>query len=151
MYTQLRFYLLEWRQTATGIVQEETTWIVRNSGPYSCSFNLFITRGQAGTCCPDHISGQTNGWRHLSSKAKQFCTPCQQAPHTWEHCQWQNDAPHKPPGFLKEGTECWPCTDTDIFCSGPRQELSNSFISCLCTNGSSIHWPEAWQGFRALT
>lgn len=45
MYTQLRFYLLEWRQTATGIVQEETTWIVRNSGPYSCSFNLFITRG----------------------------------------------------------------------------------------------------------
>lgn len=134
-----------------GLSRRRQHGLVRNSGPYSCSFILFITIGWPGIRCPDHISGQTNEWRHLSSKAKHLCAPCQQVPPTWERCQQQNEAPHKSSWFLQEGTEGCPCNDRDIFCSGPRQELSNSFISCLCTKGSSIHWPEAWQGFRALT
>lgn len=158
MYTQLRFCLLEGRQRATGIVQEETqlsTWIgqVLTGIQVLTPAHLF--------CLSQRLSRNTSSGAHQCSdkwveasffrKAKHFCPPCQQVPHTWEHCQQQNDAPHKPPWFLKEGTEGWPCNDMDICCSGPCQELSNSFISCLCTKGSSIHWPEAWQGFRALT
>lgn len=140
-------------ETAAGIVQEESQlsqWI----GQEFRSLQLLIY------CLSQRLS------RNTLSRPHQWSDKWVEASFLWGQallCSLSAGTTHlrtlpaakwcttKSPQFPEEGTEGWPCNDMDIFCSGPCQELSNSFISCLCTKGSSIHWPEAWQGFRALT